>query len=228
MNDVESITFASSACVYPTHIQEDKCLLTEEMVSFDKPGGAFADEEYGWAKLMGELSLQAFHRQYGTRTGCARISTAYGPRENESHAMIALIAKAFIQQSPFQIWGSGEQSRGFTYVDDVARGILLVGEKINDGRAINIGSSEFISLNRVAEEIFNVMDWRPDQGIEHLQKFPVGVTHRALDATNAIEQIGWSPQVQLTEGLRKTIDWYQANHDRAFVAANLEQMLMQR
>ena len=100
-NGAEKIIFASSACVYPTDIQREKRLLREDMVYFDKRGGAFADEEYGWAKLMGELSLQAYHKQYGIKAASARISTAYGPRENESHALIALIAKAFIKQSPY-------------------------------------------------------------------------------------------------------------------------------
>jgi nucleoside-diphosphate-sugar epimerase len=88
-NEVEQILFASSACVYPTDIQTGKILLKEDMVSFDERGGAFADEEYGWAKLMGELSLRAYHRQYGVKAASARISTAYGPRENESHVIVA-------------------------------------------------------------------------------------------------------------------------------------------
>lgn len=145
-NGVEKITFASSACVYPTNIQEDKVILKEDMVSFDKLGGAFADEEYGWAKLMGEMSLKAFHKQYGTKTSSVRIFTAYGPRENETHAVVALVAKAFIKQSPFEIWGDGEQSRNFTYVDDIVNGLILASETIEDGGAVNAGISEFISL----------------------------------------------------------------------------------
>ncbi|NQY75294.1 MAG: NAD-dependent epimerase/dehydratase family protein, partial [Candidatus Margulisbacteria bacterium] len=77
-NGVEHITFASSACTYPTDIQEEKVALQEDMISFDKRGGAFADEEYGWAKLMGELSLRAYTKQHGMKTASVRIFTAYG------------------------------------------------------------------------------------------------------------------------------------------------------
>ena len=138
---VERILFASSACVYPTDAQTGKVLLTEDMVSFDVRGGAFADEEYGWAKLMGEMSLRAHHRQYGIKAASARISTAYGPRENESHAIIALIAKALARQSPFEIWGDGQQTRGFTYVEDVVEGLVLAAVLIEDGSAATPSSA---------------------------------------------------------------------------------------
>lgn len=227
-NNVESILFASSACVYPTDIQTGKVLLKEDMVSFDQRGGAFADEEYGWAKLMGELSLRAYHRQYGVKAASARISTAYGPRENESHAIIALIAKAFVQQSPFEIWGDGEQTRGFTYVDDVVEGLILASEHIDDGRAVNVGTDEFISLNQVADDIFSCLKWRPPGGVKHLVDKPVGVVHRALDMTFARRTTGWKPQVSFAEGTRRTVQWYVDNHARKDVAARLARLLMER
>ena len=228
LNNAERIQFASSACVYPTDIQTGKVLLSEDMVSFDKRGGAFADEEYGWAKLMGELSLRAYHRQYGVKAASARISTAYGPRENESHAIIALIAKAFIKQSPFEIWGDGEQTRGFTYVDDVVEGLVLACEHIDDGSAVNVGTDEFISLNRVTEEIFSVLNWRPDSGVKHLTDKPVGVVHRALDQSFARRTMGWQPLVSFSEGTRRTVEWYLANNDPEDVAARIGHLLMER
>jgi len=227
-NGVQQITFASSACVYPTDIQEKKQLLREDMVSFDQRGGAFADEEYGWAKLMGEMSLRAYHKQYGTKTASARLSTVYGPRENESHALVALIAKAFIRQSPFEIWGTGEQTRGFTYVDDIVEGIILAGERIEDGSAVNVGTSEYISLNQIADEIFEVMDWRPVGGVRHLVDKPVGVMHRALDGARALQKTQWQPRTRLRDGVRKTVEWYTQNHDPNAVAERLDALLMER
>ena len=146
-NQVQRITFASSACVYPTDIQIGKTLLREDMVSFTERGSAFADEEYGWAKLMGEMSLAAFHRQYGIKASSVRIFTAYGPRENESHAIIALIARAMLEQDPFEIWGDGTQTRNFTYVEDIVSGLLLACQHLEQGEAVNAGISDFISLN---------------------------------------------------------------------------------
>src|SRR5581483_4044200 len=91
------IVFASSACVYPTNLQADahsRLLLKETDANFEESGKAFADGEYGWAKLMGELQLRAFCKQYKIDGIACRIFTAYGERENESHAVVALIAKA--------------------------------------------------------------------------------------------------------------------------------------
>lgn len=226
---VGRITFASSACVYPTDLQQkDQQLLKEDMVCFEKRGGAFADETYGWAKLMGELSLRAHHIQFGISAASVRISTAYGPRENESHAIIALIAKAWVEQTPFEIWGDGEQTRGFTYVDDVVAGLMLAGEHITDAGAVNIGSSDFISLNHVAGMIFRELDWEPPQGIRYLPDQPVGVKHRALDGTHAWSKLGWKPVVPLEEGLRNTIRWYDQTHDRQQVARELAHTLNTR
>ena len=224
----DHIVFASSACVYPTDIQKEKLLLTEDMVDFNIRGGAFADEEYCWAKLMGELALRAYHKQYGIKAASARISTAYGPRENESHALVALIAKAFIRQSPFEIWGNGEQTRGFTYVQDVVDGLILACESIEDGSAVNVGTSEFISLNTIAEEIFKAMDWRPEAGIKHLLDKPVGVMHRALDGSYAKKRMDWVPKYSLKMGIRNTVDWYISHRDPNEVAAKLNTLLMER
>lgn len=227
-NGVERIMFASSACVYPTDIQKEKCLLQEDMVYFDRRGGAFADEEYGWAKLMGELSLRAYQKQYGVKTASARISTAYGPRENESHAVIALIAKAFIKQSPFEIWGTGEQTRGFTYVQDVVSGLMLACEHISDGSSVNVGTSDYISVQTVSEEIFKSMGWYPESGVSYLFNSPVGVMHRALDGSYAKKMTGWVPNISLEVGIKKTVEWYISHKNPQDVARSLNTLLMER
>jgi UDP-glucose 4-epimerase len=226
-NGVEKITFASSACTYPTDIQQEKQRLQEDMVSFEERGGAYADESYGWAKLMGELSLQSFHEQYGVDAGSVRIFTAYGPRENETHAIVALIAKAYAEQDPYQIWGDGEQTRNFTYVDDIVNALLLANEHITDGTAVNAGISDYISINEVAETIFDNLDWEPAE-INHMTDKPVGVRHRAADTTRAEELLGWQPEYTLEEGLAETIDWYVENRDKEYVRENLETLLHER
>lgn len=226
-NGVDRITFASSACVYPTDIQVGKKRLKEEFVSFQKSGGAFADEEYGWAKLMGELSLKAFHKQYKVKASSVRIFTAYGPRENETHAIIALVAKAFAEQDPFKIWGDGKQTRNFTYVGDIVSGLILANEKISDATAVNAGITDFISLKDAAEMVFDIIEWRPKK-IKYLIDKPVGVKHRAADINLAKELTGWEPKYKFYEGLKKTIDWYINNKDRDYVRKNLDKLLMER
>ncbi|WP_302081606.1 NAD-dependent epimerase/dehydratase family protein [Salinibaculum rarum] len=226
-NGVEKITFASSACTYPTDIQQERQRLAEDMVSFEERGGAYADEAYGWAKLMGERSLQAFHDQHGVDASSVRIFTAYGPRENETHAIVALIAKAFAGQDPYQIWGDGEQTRNFTYVDDIVSALVLANEKITDATPVNAGIREYISINDVAEAIFEYMGWKPE-AINHMTDKPVGVRHRAADTTRAEELLGWEPEYSLDDGMAETIDWYVEHRDEEYVQENLETLLHER
>jgi len=226
-NGVDRITYASSACVYPTDIQQERRRLREEMVSFDERGGAYADETYGWAKLMGERSLRAFHEQHGVDASAVRIFTAYGPRENETHAIVALIAKAFARQDPFEIWGDGRQTRNFTYVDDIVRALLLANERITDAMPVNAGIREYISIEEVVEAVFDYMDWHPDERT-YLTEKPVGVRHRAADTERARELLGWEPEYTLREGLAETIDRYVDAQDSEAVAAELDARLHER
>ena len=226
-NGVEKITFASSACTYPTDIQQERQRLHEEMVSFDERGGAYADESYGWAKLMGERSLQAFHEQHGVDASAVRIFTAYGPRENETHAIIALIAKAFAGQDPYQIWGDGEQTRNFTYVDDIVSALVLANEAITDATPVNAGISRYVTMNEAVEYIFDELGWEPSE-INYMTDKPVGVRHRAADTTRAEELLGWKPEYTVKEGIKRTLDWYVKNRDRNEVRENLETLLHER
>ncbi len=226
-NGVDRISFASSACVYPTDIQQERRRLREDMVSFKERGGAYADETYGWAKLMGELSLQAFHEQYDIDASIVRIFTAYGPRENETHAIIALIAKAFAQQDPYTIWGNGEQTRNFTYVKDITAALLQAAEHVSDATPVNAGVSEFISINDVVDTIFEHLNWEPEAR-EYLTDKPVGVRHRAADTSRADRLLGFEPEYGLEEGIESTLEWYTSNRDAEYVAANLEELLHER
>jgi len=207
---VEKLVYASSACVYPTQLQadeKDRYLLRESDANFDEPGKAFADGEYGWAKLMGELQLRAFHRQYGMDGLACRIYTAYGERENETHAVIALIAKAIARFNPYPIWGTGLQTRNFTYVADTVYGMALAGARLTGFHTINLGTDKHHTINELVKEIFHCLGWHPKDFDYQLDK-PVGVGSRASDNTKINQLLGWSPNTGLQEGLQRTIDWY--------------------
>jgi len=138
---VEKIVFASSGCVYPNFLQTDPnktIYLKEDMVQppYD------ADNMYGWGKLMGELTLKAYYKDFGLKSASCRYFTVYGERGVENHAVIAMIARAFVKQSPFEVWGTGEQIRNWTYVKDIVEGTLLTAEKIENGIAVNLGTME--------------------------------------------------------------------------------------
>ena len=227
---VDRICFASSACVYPSYLQMEEgstYLLKEEDADPFVRDKAFADLEYGWAKLMGEMALKAYQRQYGMKTSSVRIFTAYGPRENETHAIIALIAKAFVRMDPYVIWGTGEQDRNFTYVQDIVDAMMLAGERIVDGSAINAGRDDRITINQTTELIFELMDWRPKK-INHDLTKPQGVSSRAADLTKARKTLGWEPKVSYKYGFNKTIEWYVSNKDVNKVKVSLSDILMER
>jgi len=226
---IERVILASSACAYSPKLQASigsNYLLKEDdsnPFKLDEP--LSADIEYGWAKLMGEVQLIAFIKQYGIKGCSLRFVTAYGPRENETHAIIALIYKAFEKMDPYIIWGSGEQDRDFTYVSDIVEGTVLAAEKVTDGTPINLGTGIRYKIKDVAEKIFEIMDWRPKKLVFDTSK-PVGVVSRALDIFRAKELLGWKPRISLEEGLQKTIEWYMKTHEpKGYVD---ERVLMER
>jgi UDP-glucose 4-epimerase len=226
---VERVVFASSACVYPTTLQaddEERFLLREDDAGFDEPGQAFADGEYGWYKLMGELQLHAFHEQYGIDGIACRIFTAYGERENESHAVIALIAKAVARLDPYPVWGDGRQTRNFTYVGDTVAGLLLGGALLDGFEVINVGTPHHLTVNQLLELIFELEEWRPAEIDRQLDR-PVGVRSRAADVTKAEKLLEWSPEYSVSEGVARTLEWYRgvATPERL---AGLDELLMTR
>ena len=227
LSDVERVVSASSACVYPPALQAETSSTYKLKESDCDPGDLShplsADLEYGWAKLMGEIQLRAFVKQYGLKGCSLRFVTAYGERENETHAVIALMSKARQRLDPFVVWGTGEQSRDFTYVSDIVEGcIAALG--VTDGRAINLGTGERYRLIDVARMILSLLDFHPK--IEFDTTKPTGVVNRALDVGLARDLMGWEPRVSLTEGLTRTAAWYVDTHP--FVGTLDPMVLMER
>ena len=214
-SNVKNLVFASTACVYPTELQNeigsDYKLKEEDSDPLKLDGYMSADIEYGWGKLMSEMQLHAFRKQYGLKGCPVRFVTAYGPRENKTHAIIALIYKAIEKMEPFEIWGNGEQERDFTYVEDIVEGSILAGEKIFDGTPINLGTGTRYRIKEVVEMICKILNWRPDNFKFDTSK-PVGALSRALDNSTAKKLLGWEPRFTLKDGLEKTIEWYLHNH----------------
>ena len=222
---VEKIVFASSGCVYPNFLQSDvnqELFLTEDVVTppYD------ADNLYGWAKLLAELTLQAYHKEYGIKTASCRYFTVYGPRGVENHAVIAMIARSFIQQNPFEVWGDGTQIRNWTYIDDIVSGTILAAEKIENGTAVNLGTMERISVIDAVKETLRYTNQEAE--IKFLLDMPVGPLNRVADNSLAKKLLGWEPSVKFMDGLHKTIDWYYATKDKEDVRAILEDKLTER
>lgn len=223
--NVEKIVFASSGCVYPNFLQTDhkkKLYLKEKHVGppYD------ADNMYGWAKLMGEMVLKAYRDDWGIKTASCRFFTVYGPRGKEDHAIIAMIARAFIKQDPYIVWGDGKQVRNWTYVDDIVDGIVNVAEKIDDGGAVNLGTTERIRVIDAVKMILKYAGHSPK--IVFRPHMPTGPANRVADNSKAKKLLGWHPKTKFKDGVKKTIDWYFTTKHPKQVAAILDQALIER
>ena len=128
---------------------------------------------------------------------------------------------------PFVIWGTGEQDRNFTYVQDIVDALVLAAEKIDDGSPINAGREDRITIDETIDRVFNIVGWRPKQVKRDLTK-PQGVTSRAADLTMARNVLGWEPKVSYMEGFKKTIEWYFDEKKVEDVKLNLDKLLLER
>jgi nucleoside-diphosphate-sugar epimerase len=222
---VEKFVFASSGCVYPNHLQTDvsqELYLTEELVGppYD------ADNMYGWAKLMTEMTLRAYAKDFGFKSASCRFFTVYGERGVENHAVIAMIARAFVRQNPFEVWGDGTQVRNWTYVGDIVSGMVLAAEKIEDGTAVNLGTEE---RTRVIDAVREVLRYTGHEAeIRFLPHMPTGPLNRVASNALARELLGWAPQMKFVDGLHRTIEWYAASRRAEDVRGYLEHMLTER
>ncbi|HEX5475775.1 MAG TPA: NAD-dependent epimerase/dehydratase family protein [Vicinamibacterales bacterium] len=222
---VEKVVFASSGCVYPNHLQtnaDEIVYLHEDLVQppYD------ADNLYGWAKLMGELVLRAYCREGRLKGASLRYFTAYGPRCPESHAVTAMIARAFVRQSPFEVWGTGQQVRNWTYVSDVVEATIAAAERVDDGRAVNVGTMERIKVVDAVRLILTCMN--QDSPLTFDPAKPTGPYNRVCDNRLAAEVLGWKPLVPFADGVRKSIEWYVGSHDVGHVARELPRALTER
>jgi nucleoside-diphosphate-sugar epimerase len=222
---VDKVIYASSGCVYPNHLQTDPgqiLYLTEDMVGppYD------ADNMYGWAKLMAEMTLQAYAAESKMKSASCRFFTVYGDRGHENHAVIAMIARAFVKQNPYVVWGTGEQIRNWTHVSDIVSGMILAAERIDDGAAVNLGTMERTKVIDCAQEVLRYTGHQAR--IELHPDMPTGPLNRVADNGLAKRLLGWEPKVTFMDGLRRTIDWYFSVKDRELISEELETRLTER
>ena len=226
---VKHVQYASSACVYsPKHQTKNEFKkLTENLVDYDDL--TTADGEYGLAKLMAEISLHSYRKEFGLDGSIVRLSSVYGSRENETHAVIALIAKAFVKQEPYEIFGDGTQLRNFSWIGDIVETMILASQKTNNFLPINLGTEETITINELTELIFKQIGWKPKTIHYDLSK-PEGPHSRVVDNTLAEELLGFkkSAWILIEDGISKTVEWYTQSHNPEFISKNLEVLLTER
>ncbi len=203
---IDKVFYSSSACIYPKRNQEDpENPHCEESSAYP----ADPDSEYGWEKLFSERLFLSSNRNYNLQVRIARFHNVYGPygvydngKEKAPAALCRKVALAS-QKDSIEIWGTGNQTRSFLYVDDCIEGIrkLMNSEFVGP---INIGSEEKISLNDFARMIIKISG--KEISITNVHG-PVGVNGRSSHNSLAKEKIAWEPKNSLEQGILKTYNW---------------------
>ena len=210
-SSVERYQYISSTCVYPR----------EASIPTPESEGMLGDPEpsnlgYGWAKRVGELQAKMHAKEFGMKVSIIRPMNAYGPRDDfdpeTSHVIPALIRKIINAKTEVLIWGSGNQTRAFVYVDDVARGMLMTLEKLTTPDPINIGTNEEIKIKDLVSTIVNITE-RYDLQIKYDTTKPEGQLRKTADTKKAEKLIQYKPKYSLEEGLKHTIDWYRSSNN---------------
>lgn len=203
----DSIFYSGSACMYPQYNQTDPDNpLCKESSAYP----ADPDSEYGWEKLFSERLYLAYNRNYGMKNSIARYHNIFGPEgawEGGREKAPAAICRKVIQTNypkPLEIWGDGLQTRSFLYIDECLEGsVRLMRSKTFYG-PVNIGSSEMVSINKLAEMVLEIANKNLE--ILHIEG-PLGVRGRNSDNKLIQRELSWSPNDPLYHGLEKTFGW---------------------
>ncbi|SRR5579872_6835368 len=204
--NIKNVFYSSSACVYPSHNQEDP----------DNPNcaerstyPANPDSDYGWEKLFSERLYLAYNRNYGMNCRVARYHNIFGPegtwtggREKAPAAICRKVASAR-NNGTIEIWGDGKQTRSFLYIDECLEGTIRLMRSSFTG-PVNIGSEEMVTINQLAEMAISISGKR--LAIAHIPG-PMGVRGRRSDNNLIREKLDWEPREKLVTGLEKTYAW---------------------
>lgn len=205
---IKKIVYSSSACIYPKYKQ------TENNISPLKEEDAYpaeAEDAYGWEKLHAEHLALAYNKKYGMQIKIVRFHNIYGPegeytggREKAPAALCRKVSEAIRDKKPeIEIWGDGEQTRSFCYIDDCLKALeMVMNSDLNE--PINIGRDDMISINDLARTIMKVAN--VDLSIKHIKGWE-GVRGRNSDNTKFKNKFKWEPEISMQEGLSKTYKW---------------------
>jgi len=203
---VKKLFYSSSACMYPAHNQTNP---HNPNCAENSAYPANPDSEYGWEKLFSERLYLSFMRNKGLNVHIARFHNIFGPlgtwrggKEKASAAICSKVASAGDGET-IEIWGDGEQTRSFLYIDECIEGIRRLMRSDFTG-PVNIGSNEMVSINQMADYVIKI------SGKQIYKKHitgPMGVRGRNSDNTLIKQKLDWSPSYSLKDGLKHTYEW---------------------
>jgi len=204
--NVKKMFYASSACIYPTYNQADP---NNPKTTENSAYPANPDSEYGWEKLFSERLYLSFHRNYNMDIRIARFHNIFGPEgswnDGREKAPAAFCRK--VAETPdggeIEMWGDGEQTRSFLYIDECLEGVYRLMKSDFIG-PINIGSEEMVNINELAKMVMDIAGKK--LSIKHISG-PLGVRGRNSDNKLIKEKLGWEPKYPLRKGLKKTYSW---------------------
>lgn len=207
LRSISNIFYSSSACMYPEHNQLDP---ENPLCSEDSAYPANPDSEYGWEKLFSERLYLAYNRNHDMNCAVARYHNIFGPfgtwEGGKEKAPAAICRKVALAQDGdhIEIWGDGQQTRSFLYIDECIEGTKRLLRHESFRGPVNIGSEEMISINNLAEMAISISN--KDLKIKNIDG-PVGVRGRNSDNRLIEEKLAWAPSKPLREGMQSTYSW---------------------
>ena len=209
-NSVSKYFFSSSACAYNINKQQNVFI---EGLKEEDAYPAFPEDGYGWEKLFSERMCRHFMEDHGLEVRIARYHNIYGPlgtfdggREKAPAALCRKVAKSIMEKnSNIDVWGDGEQTRTFLYIDDCIEGTLRLFES-NYSEPLNIGSDEQVSINQMIDILEKITNSPKLKRNYQLDK-PKGVRGRSSNNELSKKVLNWNYQISLYDGLKKTYKW---------------------
>jgi nucleoside-diphosphate-sugar epimerase len=204
--NIRRVFYSSSACMYPAYNQEDP---DNPNCAEDSAYPAAPDSEYGWEKLFSERLFLAYNRNHGMHNRVARFHNIFGPQGTwqggKEKAPAAICRKIATAKSgdAIEIWGDGQQTRSFLFIDECVEGVFRLTRSDFQG-PVNIGSDEMVTINQLVDYVADIAGKKIEKN--HIPG-PLGVRGRNSDNRLIKEKLGWAPSAKLRAGLERTYSW---------------------
>ena len=210
-NDVSKFIFLGSSCIYPKFAPQP---LKEELLLTDSLEPT--NEWYAIAKISGVKLIEALRKEYGRDYVSLMPTNLYGPNDNfdlkSSHVLPAMIRKfheaKFNENAPVELWGTGSPMREFLHVNDLGKAVLFALENTMEEYLYNVGTGSDLTIKKLAEQIQSTIGHKGE--IKWDSTKPDGTPRKLMD-NSKILSLGWSPSIQLNDGIKSTYQWYLEN-----------------